>query len=132
MSVFQKSMSAVCICFTVITVAVSLWGLMSGQSSETDPAAFHAHQLLRFVICLVAIGSGATVKLAWNGRSEWLLAAHYLATLAIVLLLVWAVSFVLPLAEHAYRDLVWNYSLFYSLFIGMLSIIKKNERKRRG
>ncbi|ASA20189.1 hypothetical protein B9T62_04870 [Paenibacillus donghaensis] len=128
MRTIKKILAAVCILYTVITLASALWGLCSRQAVGAEVIEYHAHQLLRFVICLIGVGSAGGLAYAWHCEHNWGLTLHYFITLLGVLLLVWACSWFLPLAKYAYRDVIWNYSLFYSLCVAANYIRIWNKR----
>lgn len=121
-----KKWSTICVLFTLITLFSCLINVLQGFTIDT-----YFHQLVRFVLCFIGVGS--LIIFDWfNNRSPYLaMAVHYVVTMTLVFIFVWLTHFFEPLATHAYRDVFFNFTGVYIILAIVIEINIRLVKKRK-
>ena len=125
--IVKNKLAVTCILFASITLLSSVLNLtFAGAGAVTDDV----HILARFLIVVIAIGSLYIFDWfqSWPLRIVHL--AHYLVTMALVLVLVWLGGFVVELHPDAYRDIFLNYTGIY-LILAVIEFVYLRARGTR-
>lgn len=120
---WKSALMLICIVYTLLTITSSGYALLVGITAET-----HFHLLARFVVTVIGVGSILMFNLfpRWPLWSMFII--HYVATMGIIFLLVWASGFFIKLHPDAYRDIFLNFTPMY-LLIAAGFLIRNKYRK---
>ena len=116
----KRTLINISIIYTILTVSSSILNLAIGVSTDT-----HFHLLARFALTVVGVSSLLIFKWLENLPVYLAHAIHYLATMLLVFFIVWSSQLIEPLAEHAYRDVFFNFTGIYVVFSILYLIIGK-------
>lgn len=120
---WKSALTLICIVYTLLTIISSGYALLVGITTET-----HFHLLARFAVTAIGISSILTFNLLPRWPLWAMFVLHYVATMGVILLLVWVSGFLVELHPDAYRDIFLNFTPIYVLIAAGLLIGRKYRK----
>lgn len=127
----KQSIFIYCVLYTIATIFNSILYLLNGYYE--DPSG-NWHELDRAIIVLIVVIAYTMIK-NLNMKNYWLKAlVVYIPTLLLAFVYIWLVGFRDKLANSAYRDIFFNYTIGFvivSIFGYITNILKNKKTKER-
>ena len=119
-------MIMLCSIYTVLTLISSSIQLINGIISDTN-----LHIILRFVICLIGISFWmifSIIKL----KKQWMtIIVQYVFSMSLIFALIFILGYFVELADSAYLDIFFNYTIPFIIISTVISINKERKIKNK-
>ena len=115
-----------CSIYTVLTLISSSIQLMNGIISDTN-----LHIILRFVICLIGISFWMTFSII-KLKKQWMtIIVQYVFSMSFIFALIFILGYFVELADSAYLDIFFNYTIPFIIISTVISINKERKIKKK-